>query len=87
VLRGHLHESEAERVQSTDPECSCLEVAAGCVYEHCANSNAFQWIELHPSPRRVRILHRLFHRRKWQPDRNQPETDQGRAETVSLTLT
>lgn len=72
VLRGHLHEPDCARVQSPDPDRGCLEIAAGCVYEHGTYPNAFQWIELHARPRRARVLHRLFYRGKWQPDRNQP---------------
>jgi len=58
-----------------------LELAAGCVYDGSDYPNAFQWIELYPVPRRVRVHFRLWVKGKWQWDRNQPGGDaQGVAE-------
>jgi len=86
ILRGHLHDPETQRVLSPDPERNCLEIAAGCVYEHGGYPNAYQWIELHPKPRRVRVIHRLWVQGKWQPDRNQPGADQDGAVEIALAL-
>ena len=58
VLRGHLHVSLSERVLPPDPSRSCLELAAGCIYENSQYPNAFQWIELLPADKRVRVLFR-----------------------------
>lgn len=80
VLRGHLHEGEVALVRSPDPQRSCLELAAGCVYESSRYPNAFHWIELHPDPRRVRIRFRCWNKGAWQVDRNQPGCPDGLAE-------
>lgn len=82
VLRGHLHEGETAMVRSPDPSRSCLELAAGCVYENSRYPNAFQWIELYPDPRRVRIHFRCWNKGAWQVDRNQPGSPDGKAEIV-----
>jgi len=75
LLRGHLHAGEAFHVISPDPDRTCLELAAGCVYDGSDYPNAFQWIELYPAPRRVRVHFRLWVKGKWQWDRNQPGGD------------
>ena len=75
LLRGHLHAGEAFHVISPDPDRTCLELAAGCVYDGSDYPNAFQWIELYPAPRRVRVHFRLWVKGKWQRDRNQPGGD------------
>jgi predicted MPP superfamily phosphohydrolase len=80
LLRGHLHEGEASFVRPPDPIRACLELAAGCIYDGSRYPNAFQWIELYPSPRRVRILFRIWHQGAWQVDRNQPGCPQGEHE-------
>ncbi len=49
-----------------------LELAAGSVYDGSPYANAFQWIELYPAPRRVRVHFRLWNKGAWQVDRNQP---------------
>jgi predicted phosphodiesterase len=84
ILRGHLHDPDVQRTLFPDPDYNCLEIAAGCVYEHASYPNAFQWIELHAKPRRVRVLHRIWLRGKWQPDRNQPGADQNGAVEIRL---
>ncbi len=75
ILRGHLHEPDVSRIVPPDPARACLEVAAGCVYEHSRYPNAFQWIELWPAtadrPRRIRLLFRAWVKGAWQIDRNQ----------------
>ncbi|MDG4550168.1 MAG: metallophosphoesterase [Candidatus Contendobacter sp.] len=91
LLRGHLHQPQTERVVPPDPSRACLELAAGCVYENSRYPNAFQWIELHSRPRRIKILYRLWIQGEWDIDRNQrgcpngeadfclPSTNRGRA--------
>jgi predicted phosphodiesterase len=84
ILRGHLHDPEVQRTLSPDPDYHCLEIAAGCVYEHASYPNAFQWIELHAEPRRVRVLHRIWLGGKWQPDCNLYRVDQDGAVEIPL---
>lgn len=79
VLRGHLHENDVFQVLPPAPDRACLELAAGCVYGGSRNPNAFQWIELWPGPKRVRVLFRLWSRNAWQVDRNQPGCTDGTA--------
>jgi predicted MPP superfamily phosphohydrolase len=91
LLRGHLHFPQTERVVPPDPTRACLELAAGCVYEHGRYPNAFQWIELHPRPRRAKVLYRAWIEGEWDTDRNRrgcpngevwfdmPSTNRGRA--------
>lgn len=75
VLRGHRHESEVSFIQHADPTRTCLELAAGCVYDSSRYPNAFQWIELWPAtpaePRQARVLFRLWNHGAWTIDRNQ----------------
>ncbi|MDG4597526.1 MAG: hypothetical protein P9F75_17885 [Candidatus Contendobacter sp.] len=80
LLRGHLHQPLTERVVPPDPSRACLEVAAGCVYENSRYPNAFQWIELHLRPRRVKVLYRAWIHGAWIIDRNQPGCPNGEAE-------
>jgi hypothetical protein len=80
LLRGHLHEGEASFVRPADLERACLELAAGCVYDGSRYPNAFQWIELYPDPRRVRVHFRVWVKGKWQVDRNQPGCERGTAD-------
>jgi hypothetical protein len=80
VLRGHLHAGEAFRVLPPDPARACLELAAGCVYDGSRHPNAFQWIELQPEPRRVRVLFRAWFKGQWIIDRNQPGCPDGVAD-------
>ena len=80
LLRGHLHEGEASFIRPPDPTRACLELAAGCVYEHSRHPNAFQWVELWPDPKRVRVLFRAWVKGAWQVDRNQPGCPDGVAE-------
>ena len=79
VLRGHLHKTQTERVVPPDPSRACLELAAGCVYEHSQYPNAFQWIELWPKPKRVKVLFRAWLHNAWAIDRNQPGCPEGAA--------
>ncbi len=79
LLRGHLHFSQTERVVPPDPSRACLELAAGCVYENSRYPNAFQWIELHPRPHRVKVLYRAWIQGAWAIDRNQPGCPNGEA--------
>jgi hypothetical protein len=58
LLRGHLHQPLSERVLPPDPSRQCLELAVGCLYEHGTYPNAFQWIELSPERKQVRVLYR-----------------------------
>ena len=59
-LRGHLHQPLSERVCPRDPSSACLELAAGCVYESSEYPSAFQWIELSPADKRVRVRFRTW---------------------------
>ena len=77
LLRGHLHQPLSERVCPPDPSRQCLELAAGCVYEHSQYPNAFQWIELSPTGKRVRVLFRAWLHNAWTIDRNQPDCPEG----------
>jgi calcineurin-like phosphoesterase family protein len=80
LLRGHLHAPQTERIVPPDPARACLELAAGCIYESSRYPNAFQWIELYPEPRRVKVLFRAWLRGAWAIDRNQPGCPEGEAE-------
>jgi hypothetical protein len=60
-----------------DPTRQCLELAAGCVYEHSQYPNAFQWIELSSTGKRVRVLPRAWLHSAWSIDRNQPNCHDG----------
>jgi predicted MPP superfamily phosphohydrolase len=80
LLRGHLHEGEAAFIRPADPARACLELAAGCVYDDSRHPNAFQWIELWPAPRRVRVFFRAWIKGAWQVDRNQPGCPDGQAD-------
>ncbi len=80
LLRGHLHEPEAARFVAPDPNRSCLELAAGCVYEGSDYPNAFQWIELRPAACMARVHFRLWRDGQWTIDRNQLGCPQGWAE-------
>jgi nucleoside phosphorylase len=80
LLRGHLHEPETQQIVPPDPERGCLELATGCAYEQSGYPNAFQWVELYPVPRKVRVHYRLWERRKWMPDRNRVESGRAWAE-------
>lgn len=72
LLRGHLHQPLSEREVSPDQSHSCLERAAGCLYEHGTYPTAFQWIELSSEPKRVRVHYRAWLHNAWTVDRNQP---------------
>ncbi|MGZ8249624.1 metallophosphoesterase family protein, partial [Methylomagnum sp.] len=80
LLRGHLHFPQTERILPPDPARACLELAAGCVYENSRYPNAFQWIELYPAPRRVKLLFRTWLHGAWGVDRNIPGCPAGEAE-------
>ena len=80
VLRGHLHQTRPERVSRPDPARGCLELAAGCLYESNDFPNAFQWIELTPAGKRVRVLFRAWLHNSWTIDRNQPGCPEGQAD-------
>lgn len=80
LLRGHLHQPQSERVVPPDPTRTCLELAAGCVYENSRYPNAYQWIELYPRPRRVKVLFRAWIQGVWAIDRNQPGCPNGEAQ-------
>lgn len=81
LLRGHLHFAQSERILPPDPSRSCLELAAGCVYENgYGYPNAFQWIELSPTNKGVRVLYRIWDKNAWSIDRNQPGCPDGYAE-------
>jgi hypothetical protein len=75
LLRGHLHAPDGHLVMPADAEHPCIELAAGCAYEHGSYPNAFQWVELHADPRRVQIGYRLWHRGRWIVDRNQGDAE------------
>ncbi len=75
LLYGHRREPAASRVLPPDARRACLELAAGCAHTTTDHPNRFQWIELYPHPRRVRVLFRLCHKGAWQPDHNQPGDD------------
>ncbi len=77
ILRGHLHEPDPVRLVPPDPKRSCVELAAGCCYSGKSYPNAFQWIELYGSPRRLRVLFRQWNRHDWDVDRNQPGCPDG----------
>lgn len=79
LLRGHLHSPQTERVVPPDPSRACLELAAGCVYENSRYPNAFQWIELHCQPRRIKVLYRAWIQGAWAIDRNRPGCPDGEA--------
>ncbi|MCP5159699.1 MAG: metallophosphoesterase [Gammaproteobacteria bacterium] len=79
LLRGHLHQPQTERIVPPDRSRSCLELAAGCVYENSDYPNAFQWIELYLQPCRVKVLYRLWNHGAWIIDRNQPGCPDGEA--------
>lgn len=71
VLRGHRHKTDPQRLARPDSGQSCLELAAGCVYDGSDYPNAFQWIELSPPPEKeVRVRFRLWHEGAWIVDRN-----------------
>lgn len=80
VLRGHLHHPQTERILPPDPKRACLELAAGCLYEHGQYPNAFQWIELYGQPRKVRVLYRAWRHGVWDEDLTQPGCKTGVAE-------
>ena len=82
LLRGHLHQPQSERVLPPDPSRQCLELAAGCLYEHGTYPNAFQWIELSPEQKRLRVLYRAWLHNAWSIDRNQPGCPEGFADFV-----
>jgi DNA repair exonuclease SbcCD nuclease subunit len=77
VLRGHLHETDACRFVPPDPRRACLELAAGSIYDGSPGPNAFQWIELDPNPRQIRVHFRLWYKGAWQVDRLQPGCPDG----------
>ncbi len=81
VLRGHRHQTDSAQIVRPDPKRTCLELAAGCVYDGSPYPNAFQWIELRPAtaaePRRVRVRLRAWVQGAWQVDRNQPNCPDG----------
>ena len=79
LLRGHLHQPLSERVSPPDPSRQCLELAAGCVYEHSQYENAFQWIELSPTGKRIRVRFCAWLHNAWTIDRNQPNCPDGHA--------
>ncbi len=79
VLRGHRHASDAADLRPPDPARACVELAAGCVYDGSRHPNAFQWIELWPNPKRVRVLFRAWVKGAWSVDRNQPGCPDGEA--------
>ena len=72
LLRGHRHKTDPKRVVRPDPTRSCLELAAGCVYDNSEYPNAFQWIELSPVGKRVRVRFRAWVEHAWTVDRNRP---------------
>ena len=80
LLRGHLHQPLLERVLPPDPSRACLELAAGCIYENSHYPNAFQWIELSPAGKHVRVLLRAWLHNAWTVDRNQPNCPEGHAD-------
>ncbi|MFZ4703706.1 MAG: NACHT domain-containing protein, partial [Candidatus Methylumidiphilus sp.] len=80
VLRGHLHKTQTERVNPPDPSRTCLELAAGCVYENSQYPNAFQWVELYSDPRKIRVKFRKWIEGAWAIDRNQPGCPEGATE-------
>ncbi|MGZ8246034.1 SUMF1/EgtB/PvdO family nonheme iron enzyme, partial [Methylomagnum sp.] len=79
LLRGHLHAPRTENILPPDPTRACLELAAGCVYEHSRYPNAFHWIELCPAPRRIKVLYRAWLHGAWTIDPNQPNCPDGEA--------
>jgi hypothetical protein len=75
LLHGHRREPEASRVVPPDSRRACLELAAGCICTGSGDPSRYQWIELYPNPRRVRVLFRFCNQGAWQPDYNQPGDD------------
>jgi predicted phosphodiesterase len=65
VLRGHLHETEAQRILTPDPNRACLELAAGCAYQDSRYPNALQWVELWPAERHARVHFRAWLHGGW----------------------
>jgi hypothetical protein len=63
-----------------DPRRACLELAAGCVYDGSQYPNAFEWIELSPATKNVRVLFRAWLHNDWTIDRNQPNCPDGQAD-------
>ena len=80
LLRGHLHRPAPERVVPPDPSRACLELPTGCVYETSQYPNAFQWIELSPSGKCVRVHFRAWLHNAWTIDRIQPGCPEGYAD-------
>ena len=80
LLRGHLHQLRSERVIPPDPARGCLELATGCLYETSVYPNAFQWVELSPAGKRVRVMFRLWKDNAWTIDRNQSNCPDGHAD-------
>jgi hypothetical protein len=80
LLRGHLHAPSGERVLPPDPWRHCLELGAGCVYSSSQYPNAFQWIELSPDGKLVRVRFRAWLRNAWTIDRNQAGCHEGFAD-------
>ncbi|AUB81110.1 hypothetical protein THSYN_09175 [Candidatus Thiodictyon syntrophicum] len=77
LLRGHLHQVDSAQILRADRRRDCLELAAGCLYEHGSYPNAFQWIELQAAPKQVRVLYRAWVKGAWQVDGNQPGCPDG----------
>jgi formylglycine-generating enzyme required for sulfatase activity len=75
LLYGHQREPAACRSVPPDARRACLELAAGSVCTDSGTPNRFQWIELYPHPRRVRVRFRFCNQGTWQPDYNQPGDD------------
>ncbi|HVV16078.1 MAG TPA: metallophosphoesterase [Polyangia bacterium] len=68
VLRGHLH--TVDGVQAVSPASSCIELAAGASYSGSGYRNSYQWVDVDPTARRVRVHMRLWDDHGWISDRN-----------------
>ncbi len=80
VLRGHRHQGEAFQRVTPDPDDACIELDSGSVYAGSLHLNAFQWIELVPHARKVRVHLRRCVKQVWGIDESQKGYPGGTAE-------
>jgi hypothetical protein len=71
VLRGHLHDASLLDVRAFG-RAQSVEIAAGASYETSEVALGYQWIELRPLDRSVRVVPRAWslQRRDWSADLN-----------------
>ena len=87
VLRGHLHQAKGVSIAPPDASRACLELAAGCAYESSEYANAYQWLELWPKTKNVKVHFRTWRDNQWMPDRNLPGCPNGVAKYPLGSLT